>query len=193
MPVLILGLVLFLGMHSLRIVAPAWRDARYAAMGEGPWKGIYSLVSLAGFALIIWGYSLAQPYAPDLYDPPVWMRHLNSLLMLPAMIFLVAANLKTGRIKAAVKHPMLLATKLWAFGHLLANGDAASVVLFGAFLVWAIADRISVKRRTAGIPDDLETPSTSADIIAVVVGCILYGLFVWKLHLWLFGASPIAA
>ncbi len=192
MLVLLLGLVLFLGIHSIRIFAPEWRDSRLASMGEGPWKGVYSLVSLAGLGLLVWGYSLARPTAPDLYEPAAWMMHVNGALMLPALILVVSSDLKARWIKAAVKHPMLLAVKLWAFGHLLANGDLASVLLFGAFLVWAVADRISVKNRPADAVDNVDTSWSGRDSAAIVVGGLVYGLFVWKLHVWLFGAVPYA-
>lgn len=193
MPIFLIGLIIFLGVHSIRIVAPGWRDSRYAVLGEQRWKGVYSIASLLGLILMIWGYSIAQPAAPVIYEPPVWMKHTNAVLMMPALILLVASNLKASRIRSAVKHPMLAAVKLWAFGHLLANGDLASILLFGSFLAWAVADRISVKRRPAEPEASLQPMSSANDIIAVAGGVLLYFLFVWKLHLWLFGAPPIAA
>lgn len=187
MTLLILGLVLFLGIHSVAIVAPAWRDAQ-AARSEMGWKGLYTVVAIAGFVLIVYGYGEARLTAPLLYAPPTWMRHLSMLLLLPVFPLLLAAYLP-GRIKTATKHPMLAATKLWALAHLLANGTLADVLLFGGFLVWAVADRISLKRRvqrpTLGVP-----PSAANDLIAVVGGLALYGLFVWRAHAWLIGVSP---
>lgn len=187
MYVLILGLLLFLGIHSVRIVAPAWRDARMSAMGEGAWKGVYALVSFVGLALIVWGYGLAWQDNVFLYEPPVWTRHVAALLMLLALVSLGVYALPAGRLKPALKHPMLLFVKIWAVAHLLANGDLASVLLFGSFLVWAVADRISVKRRGAavGSPGPL-----TYDIAAVALGVALYLLFVWRLHAWLFGVAP---
>ncbi len=147
MIVLIIGIAVFLGVHSLRIVAPRWREARIAAMGEGPWMGVYSLVSLVGFALIVWGFARAWPEAAIIYEPPQWLKHIAVGLMLFAFVFLAVYAFPAGRMKAALKHPMLVAIKVWALAHLLANGDIAALVLFGSFLAWAIVDRISVKRR----------------------------------------------
>ena len=189
MLILILGLILFLGIHSVRIFAPAWREARMAAMGEQPWKGIYSLVSFVGLIVIIWGYSLAWPTAPVLYEPPVWMKHVTALLMLVALISLMISVVPTGRLKPVLKHPMLLAVKIWAFAHLLANGDLASILLFGSFLVWAVLARISAKRRGDNGP--AAAGPVRNDAIGVAAGIALYLLFIWRLHLWLFGAVPL--
>lgn len=188
MPVLVAGLILFLGMHSVRIAAPGWRTARIAAMGDGPWRGLYSAVSLAGFALIIWGFALARPEAPVLYEPPLWVRHVSALLMVFALIALAVYMLPAGRMKPVLKHPMLVSVKLWALAHLLANGDLASILLFGAFLVWAVFDRISVKRRGAPLP---VAGPVAYDGAALVLGLVLYALFVWRLHAWLFGVAPL--
>ncbi|WP_157018204.1 NnrU family protein [Mesorhizobium xinjiangense] len=188
MLVLILGLILFLGIHSVRIFAPEWAGAREKSMGEGPWKGTYSLVSAIGLVLIIWGYSLAWPVAPVIYEPPVWMKHLTALLMLFAFIAIMVYTVPAGRLKPMLKHPMLVAVKIWAVAHLLANGDLASILLFGSFLVWAVLDRISVKRRGAAIA---AAGPVRNDLIAVAAALVLYGLFVWRLHLWLFGAVPL--
>jgi uncharacterized membrane protein len=192
MLLLILGLVAFLGVHSIRIVAPEWRNAQLASMGEGKWKGVYSLASLIGFILMIWGYSLARPEAVLIYEPPVWMKHVTLTLMLFSFVFLAVSQVPAGRIKAWVRHPMLLAVKIWAVAHLLANGDAASLLLFLGILAWAVIDRISVKRReSAGEVTVIEAGPVTNDIIAIVAGVALYGLFVWRLHEWLFGVSPL--
>jgi uncharacterized membrane protein len=187
MLVLILGLVIFLGVHSVRIVAPQVREARVSASGLGAWKGIYTIVSLVGFVLIVWGYGMARQTAPILYEPPAALKHVAVLLMLFAMIALAAFMLPAGRIKAALKHPMLVAVKIWALAHLLANGDLASLVLFLAFLAWAVADRISVKRRGAPVP--VAGPPVW-DAAALGLGLVLFLLFVWRLHVWLIGVSP---
>lgn len=189
MLILILGLILFLGIHSVRIFAPNVRSAQIAARGLGPWKGIYSLVALAGLVLIVWGCGIARQTAPILYEPPVWTRHLNLLLMVFAFIALAASQLPAGRIKAALKHPMLVAVKIWALGHLLANGDLAALLLFGTFLVWAVLDRISVKRR--GDAGPLPGP-VKWDVAAVVIGLVAYALFAFGLHEWLIGVPVIA-
>ncbi len=188
MSLLILGLVLFLGIHSISIVATGWRDAQAARLGENAWKGIYTLLSLAGFALIVIGYGQARQEPVVLYVPPVALRHVAALLMLPVFVLLVAAYMP-GRIQSAAKHPMLVATKLWATAHLLANGTLADVLLFGGFLAWAVADRISMKRRT-----QRPLPGAPAgrfnDAIALVLGLALYVGFVAFGHRWLIGVSP---
>jgi uncharacterized membrane protein len=193
MPTLLLGLLLFLAIHSVRIVAPEWRRAQIASVGEGKWKGLYSVISLIGLVLIVWGYSISRPEAAFLYEPPVWMKHVTLTLMLFSFVFLGVSQVPAGRIKAAVRHPMLLAVKIWAFAHLLANGDAASLLLFVALLAWAVIDRISVKRREASGEISAVIPAGPVrnDIIGVGLGVVLYVLFVWKLHEWLFGVSVV--
>ncbi|QND52147.1 NnrU family protein [Phyllobacterium sp. 628] len=193
MLVLILGIVVFLGIHSVRIVAPRWRLAKIAAWGENAWKGLYSLVSLLGLGLIIWGWILARPYSPFIYEPPVWMKHITLLLMLFSFISLMISNFKPGKLKPILKHPMLLAVKIWALAHVLANGDLASLILFLSFLAWAVADRIAIKRQErAGITQTIIVPGpVSNDVVAIIAGVVLYILFVWKLHAWLIGVSPI--
>ncbi len=184
---LVIGLILFLGSHSVRIFAPGWAQARSAAMGENAWKGVYSLVSLLGFVLIVYGYGLARLSSPLLYIPPAWISHVTALLMVFAFIALGIYMLPAGRLKPMLKHPMLVAVKIWAFAHLLANGDLASILLFGAFLAWAVLDRISVKRRGVAVP---VAGPVKQDVAAVALGLVLYGVFVWKLHWWLFGVQP---
>ncbi|WP_291010934.1 NnrU family protein [Hydrogenophaga sp.] len=193
---LILGLMLFLGVHSVSIVAPHARNRWVQRLGEGPWKGLYTLVSIVGFGLIVWGYGQAREAPVLLYSLPGGFRHLAALLMLPVFVLLFAAYLP-GRIQALVKHPMLLAVKFWALAHLLAQsvtgGTLADVLLFGGFLVWAIADRISVKRRAAAgllrsLP--LGPPRALNDAIALVGGLAVYALFAFWLHAVLFGVRP---
>lgn len=193
MLVLILGIVVFLGIHSVRIVAPQWRLARIAQWGEGKWKGLYSLVSLVGLVLLVWGFGMARLEAPILYEPPVWMKHIVLLLMLFAFIFLGLFIAKAGRLKPALKHPMLIAIKTWALAHLLANGDLASLILFLSFLAWAVFDRIALKRQArAGLaPAAIAPGPVTNDVIGIAIGLVLYGLFIWKLHALLIGVSPI--
>jgi len=177
---LVAGLVIFLGVHSIRIFAPGWRDAMIARLGAAGWKGLYSIASLAGFVLIVGGYAAARLEPVVLYNPPFWLRHVMMLLMLPVFPLLVAAYLP-GRIKAAVKHPMLTATKAWALSHLLVNGMLADVLLFGGFLAWAVIDRISAgKRPQPAAP--ATPPSIAYDVIAVVLGLVLYGAFTFWAH-----------
>ena len=186
---LIAGLVLFLGVHSVSIVAPAWRDATAARLGARPWRGLYSLLSIAGFVLLIWGYGVARMDPIVLYTPPVSMRWLTALLMLPVFPLLLAPYFP-GRIKARLKHPMLAAVKFWALGHLLANGTLADLLLFGGFLIWAVADRISFKRRVQR-PLQTAPPSRFNDAIAIVAGLVLYFVFMRWLHVRWIGVSPM--
>lgn len=188
MGILIFGLVLFLGIHSVSIVAPAWRDRTAARLGRG-WRGIYSLIALAGFILLIWGYGLARQMPTIVYVPPAWTRHVTDLLMLPVFPLLFAAYLP-GRIKAAMKHPMLVAVKLWAFAHLLANGMLADILLFSGFLLWAVVDRISLKHRPQR-PINTAPPSKYNDWIAVIGGLVLYVIVVFWAHLKLIGVAPV--
>ena len=188
MLILIVGLIVFLGAHSVRILAPGWRDGRIAAVGMQRWKGLYTLVSLIGLVLIVWGFAQARWQAPILYDPPVWMKHLAAGLMLPAFVALAATLFPAGRLKPALKHPTLVTVKIWALAHLMANGDLASVLLFGAFMAWAVADRISVKRRGEPVP---EAGPARWDLAALLAGGLLYVLFLWRLHEWLIGVAPI--
>ena len=186
---LILGMLVFLGVHSTAIFAPNWRAQQIAARGEAFWKGSYSVVSLVSFALMVYGYSVARQSPVVLYSPPVFLRHLVLLLMLPAFVLLFASQLP-GRIKTATKHPMLLATKIWAAAHLLANGTLAAVILFGGFLAWAVIDRISMKRRTGPVKV-LGTARPYNDLIALGAGFTAYAVFVMWGHQWLIGVSPI--
>ena len=189
MSMLLLGLAVFLGVHSVGIVNTAWRDRMAANMGELPWKGVYSLIAIAGFVLIVWGYGLAREAPVVLYTPPQWLRDVAIVLLLPVFPLLLAAYLP-GRIQTATKHPMLAAVKLWATAHLLANGTLADVVLFGALLVWAVVDRISLKRRTPPSVPHLPTSSAN-DAIAVIGGLALYGAFIVWLHEWLIGVPIV--
>ena len=186
MTTLIIGLILFLGTHSVAIVAPHWRDRMADQFGLG-WRAIYALISLLGFVLIVRGYAAARLTPELLYLPPAWARHVTMTLMLPVFPLLLATYLP-GRIKTRLKHPMLVATKLWAVAHLLSNGMQADVLLFGSFLLWAVADRISVKRRPVRA---LKPALNSAynDWIAVIVGLLLYGLFITWAHAKLIGVA----
>lgn len=188
MTVLLLGLILFLGLHSVSIVAPAWRDAQVRARGEKTWKGLYSVLAGIGLVLIVVGYGQARQAPVVLYTPPAGLRHAAWLLMLPVFVLLFASNLP-GRIQDITKHPMLLATKLWATAHLLANGTLADVLLFGGFLAWAVLDRISVKRRPPRPKPELPRKPYN-DIVAVIGGLLVYGLFIGGLHTWLIGVAP---
>ena len=191
MTILILGLVIFLGLHSTRIVSERGRERAIARFGEGPWKGIYSALSAIGFVLIVWGFARARHEAPQLWTPPPWGRHVAMLLMLIALILLASYLFKRSHITAAVHHPMLWSVALWSVGHLFANGSAADLVLFGAFLVWSIADLASAYARDRRYGIVYPAPELGATAGAVVVGLVFYGLFIGGLHFWLFGVSPL--
>ena len=192
MTILILGLLVFLGVHSTRIVADGWRTAQLKRLGEGAWKGIYSLLSFAGFALIVWGFGLARQEPVVLWTPPVAMRHVAALLTLIAFVLLAAAYVPRNAIKARVHHPMVLAVKVWAFAHLLANGKLADLVLFGAFLAWAVACYIAARKRdrAAGAQYPAGTPGGTA--AAVVAGAAAWAAFTFWLHGALIGVRPFA-
>jgi uncharacterized membrane protein len=190
MAVLIIGLVVFLGVHSIALAAPGFRSRAVARMGEGAWKGLYSLIAAVGLVLIVYGFRLARQAPMLLYSPPGWLRYVTFLLMLPVFPLLIAAYLP-GRIKTATKHPLLNAVKLWALAHLLANGMLADLLLFGGFLLWAGLDRMSLKRRVQVVPS--APAGRFNDLIAVVVGLALYVLFIEWAHLRLFGVSPLSA
>ena len=187
--VLIIGLILFLGVHSTKVLAPGFRESIIASKGNNAWRGIYSIGSLIGLGLVIWGYGLARYDNVFFYSPPVWASHLQLLLMIPAMILFVAAELPAGRIKKAVKNPMLVGVKVWAIGHLLVNGDLASYLLFGGFLAWAVLVVIDTKKR--GIQMPAETAARS-DIISIVAGLVVWAVIAFWLHEWLIGVPVIA-
>lgn len=192
MAILVLGIILFLGLHLVRVVAPGFRAGIIESRGKGTWMAIYAILSLVGLCLIIYGFGQARSETGMLYNPPVFMRHIALLLMLFAFIFLAAGFLPAGRIAVAVKHPQVLSIKVWALAHLLANGETSSVLLFGSFLAWAVILRISLKRRERA--GELVLPvfkSVANDVLAVVIGLAAYVLFVWKLHEWLIGVAPV--
>lgn len=187
---LIAGLVLFLGVHSVRIVADGWRTQTLARVGEGFYKGVYSVLSLAGFALLIYGFGVARENPIMLWTPPMGMRHAASLLTLLAFILLAAAYVPRNGIKARVHHPMVLGVKSWALAHLMANGSLAHVLLFGGFLAWGVVDFISARRRDRAAGTQYPAGTASATAITVLVGVIAWAAFAFKLHGWLIGIRP---
>jgi uncharacterized membrane protein len=192
MLVLVLGLLIFLGSHSVRIVAEGWRKGTITRMGDGPWKGAYSLISLIGLMLIIWGYGLARQDPVVVWNPPVWTQHIAVTLNLIAAILFTAYLLPAGRIKARLGHPMLLSIKVWALAHLLANGTLADILLFGSFLVWAVADFAANKRRDRAQGTVRVAGPVRNDILVLVVGVVIWGALVWRLHEWIVGVHPLA-
>ena len=191
MSYLVLGLVLFLGVHSVRIVADGWRTQMRARMGELPWKGLYSLASILGLALIVWGYGLARQQPVVLWNPPVGMRHAASLLTLIAFVLLAAAYVPRNALKARLHHPMVLGVKVWALAHLLSNGNLADVVLFGGFLLWAVLDFRAARQRDRA-QGMVYAPGTAAGtVIAVAVGTAAWAGFAFWAHAWLIGVAPM--
>ncbi len=192
MALLVLGIVIFLGMHLVRVVAPGLRASVIERNGKGVWMGLYTAISLIGLCLVIYGFGEARLTTGMLYNPPVFLKHIALLLMLLAFICLAAGFLPAGRIAVALKHPQILSIKIWALAHLMANGETSSVILFGLFLAWAVIMRISMKRRQRAGEQVLPVfRSGSSDILAVVIGVVAYLLFIWKLHEWLIGVAPI--
>jgi uncharacterized membrane protein len=191
MTVLILGLLIFLGAHSIRIFAEDWREARIARMGEKRWKSTYSIASVVGLVLIIWGYAIARREPVMLWSPPVWAPHLAAVLTLVAFILFPAANMPGNHFKSLLKHPMVIGVALWAFAHLLANGTLNALVLFGAFLVWALADFAAARRRDRVEHIVYPDGTLSRDVMPVVAGVIAWVVFAFLLHGWLIGVKPL--
>jgi uncharacterized membrane protein len=190
--VMIAGLVLFLGAHTLT-TQRGLRARLISVTGEGGYKIGYALVSLAGLALIVWGFSHYRASGwIEIWSPPKALKHLNVALMLPAVILVVAAYLR-GRIYTAVKHPMLAGVKLWAFGHLLANGDLGGIILFGSFLAWAVFDRISLKRRTDPGAPPIPVGGVTNDLIAIAVGIVAYLALAFAFHPVVIGVPVMGA
>jgi len=188
MLILIIGLFLFLGIHSISIIAEDFRNSM-AAKSKNGWKIIYSLISVVGIVLIAKGYTALRFEPVLLYVPPYWLKHLTYLLMLPAMVLFVAPYLP-GKIKQVTKHPQIIAVKLWAFSHLLVNGMLADAILFVAFLIWASAARISMNKRKQRVVPGLKANRVN-DVIAIIIGVVLTGVFIFYLHQLLIG-MPLA-
>lgn len=191
MTYLILGLIIFLGVHSVRVVADDWRTRSRARLGELQWKGLYSVASLIGLGLIVWGFSLARQQPVQLWSPPVGMRHLASLLTLISFVLLAAAYVPGNSIKSLVHHPMVLAVKVWALAHLLSNGNVGHVVLFGAFLVWAILNFSAARRRDRAAGTQYPRGTAGATGITVAVGVGAWIAFALWLHGLLIGVRPL--
>jgi uncharacterized membrane protein len=190
MTTLILGLLLFLGMHSARVFAEPARQRFIATRGEMTWKGLYTLVSVAGLVLIVWGYGLARSQPVLLWTPPVGMRHLAALLTLVAFVLLAAAYVPGNQIKARLHHPMVLGVKVWALSHLLANQFLADALLFGGFLVWAVLSFRAARGRDRAAGTVYAPGTAGRTALTVGVGVIAWGVFAFGLHGWLFGVKP---
>jgi uncharacterized membrane protein len=192
MPILILGLLIFLGIHSLRIFADDWRNRQIARLGVKRWKGLFALASLTGFVLICWGFALARQQPVLLYVPLPWLRHLNALFTLIAFVLFFAARVPRNHFKAKLGHPQVLAVKIWAFGHLLATGMLHDVVLFGAFLLWAIMQFAVSRRRDRLAGTTYPAGPVRGDALTVLIGVVAWVIFACWLHLWLIGVSPMS-
>ena len=188
---LVAGLVLFLGVHSTRMLAEGWRSRTIERLGAKPWKGLYTLVSIAGLALVVWGYGVARQQPVQLWNPPVGLRHLAALLTWLAFVLLAAAQVPGNQIKARLHHPMLLGTKVWALAHLLANGTLAGALLFGSFLLWAVTLFASARRRDRREAVQ-HTPGTAGrTVITLAAGTLAWAVFAFWLHGLLIGIRPI--
>ena len=190
MTILILGLVIFLGLHSVRVVAEGWRNGVRTRLGENAWKGLYSLASILGFALVVWGFGLARQQPVLLWSPPLWTRHLAALLTLAAFVMLAAAYVPGNAIKARLHHPMILGVKTWALAHLLANGRLAGVLLFGSFLAWAVLSFRAARQRDRAGHITYPPGRTGPTLVTVAVGLAAWAGFAFWAHAAWIGVRP---
>lgn len=190
MTLLLLGLIVFLGVHSTRMCAPAWREAQIARLGMLPWKAVYAIVSLLGFVLIVHAYGQTRLDPVVLWQPPVWTKHVAGLLMLVSFICIAAAYVPGNALKAKVGHPMLAGVKTWGFAHLLTNGNLADVVLFGSFMVWAILEFRTFRRRDKAAGTTYPRISVGRDLLVLFLGVAGTAVFAGFLHLQLIGVRP---
>jgi len=190
MTLLLLGLLLFLGVHSTRIVAEGFRSRQLARLGENGWKGLYSIASIAGFALVVYGFGLARQQPVVLWTTPTWLRHVAALLTLVSFVFLTAAYVPGNQIKARLHHPMVLGVKVWAFAHLIANNTLADLLLFGAFLVWAVFSHRAAKARDRSAGTVYPAGAASRTTVTVVIGTVAWAAFAFWAHGALIGVRP---
>lgn len=190
MSLLIIGLILFLGSHSARIFAEPWRNHMIDRLGEVKWKGLCAIFSLIGLVLIVIGYGQARQMPIVLWQPPTYLAHIAILLNLVAFIFLASSLSKNNAISLKLKHPMILGVKVWALAHLLANGTLTALILFGSFLLWAVLDFRSARKRPILMPEKAVV-STKATIIVIVSGVVVWAAFIFGLHQYLIGVSPL--
>lgn len=187
---LIAGLIVFLGLHSVRIVASDWRARQVARLGANAWKGIYSVVSIAGFVLLIWGFGQARQHPVLLYVPPLWLKHANALFALIAFVLVAAAYVPFNHLKSKLGHPMFAGIKIWALGHLLAAGMLHDVLLFGAFLIWAVAGFTVSRRRDRLAGVTYPEGTALGDIVALALGVGAWAAFAFYLHARWIGVAP---
>jgi len=190
MSLLIIGLIIFLGSHSSRIFAEPWRNHMIDRLGEVKWKGLYTIVSLIGLVLVVIGYGQARQAPIVLWQPATYLIHISILLNLVAFIFLAGSSPSNNAIRLKLKHPMILGVKVWALAHLLANGSLVDLILFGSFLLWAVLDFRSARKRPIHMPEKAVI-STKATITVVVTGIVIWAAFIFGLHQYLIGVSPL--
>jgi uncharacterized membrane protein len=190
MTLMLIGLLLFLGTHSVRIVAEPWRSATRERIGPLAWRGIYSVLSIAGFVAIVWGYGIARQQPVVLWEPPLAMRHIAALLTLVAFVLLAAAYVPGNAIKARLGHPMAAGVKIWAFAHLLANGTLADALLFGAFLAWAVLSFRASRARDRASGTRYAAGGVGATALAVAAGVLAWAGFAFWAHAAWIGVRP---
>lgn len=191
MTLLVIGLLVFLGVHSVRVFADGWRTRTIASWGEMRWKGLYTLASIVGLVLVVWGFGQARTQPVQLWSPPLGLRHLASLLTLAAFILIAAAYVPGNHLKARVGHPMVLGVKTWALAHLLANGNLAHVLLFGGFLAWSVLLFVASRRRDRLAGTVYPAGRAGATVATVVAGIIAWAAFAFWLHGLLIGIRPV--
>jgi uncharacterized membrane protein len=192
MSLLIIGLIIFLGSHSSRIFAEPWRNHMIDRLGEVKWKGLYTIASLIGLVLVVIGYGQARQAPIVLWQPATYLIHISILLNLVAFIFLAGSSPSNNAIRLKLKHPMILGVKVWALAHLLANGTLVDLILFGSFLLWAVLDFRSARKRPIHMPEKAVI-STKATITVVVTGIVIWAAFIFGLHQYLIGVSPLGS
>jgi uncharacterized membrane protein len=190
MAILIIGLIAFLGLHLVRVVAGPWRARQLASLGEKRWKGLYAALSLGSLALLVWGFSLARVNSPVLWVAPMALHYVTALLVLVSFVLLAAAYVPQTRIQAALGHPMTLGVKTWAFAHLLSAGTLADVVLFGSFLAWAVVVFAAARRRDRAAGTQRAPGKAARDAVAVLIGVVAWLAFAGGVHQWLIGVRP---
>jgi uncharacterized membrane protein len=190
MSLLIIGLIIFLGSHSSRIFAEPWRNHMIDRLGEVKWKGLYTIASLIGLVLVVIGYGQARQAPIVLWQPATYLIHISILLNLVAFIFLAGSSPSNNAIRLKLKHPMILGVKVWALAHLLANGTLVDLILFGSFLLWAVLDFRSARKRPIHMPEKAVI-STKATITVVITGVVIWAAFIFGLHQYLIGVSPL--
>jgi uncharacterized membrane protein len=192
MSLLIIGLIIFLGSHSCRIFAEPWRNNMIDRLGEVKWKGLYTIISLIGLVLVVIGYGQAGQTPVVLWQPATYLTHIAILLNLIAFIFLAASASTNNAIRLKLKHPMILGVKVWALAHLLANGTLVDLILFGSFLLWAALDFRSARKRPIHMQEKVVV-SSKATIIVIITGVVVWAVFIFGLHQYLIGVSPLGS